>query len=115
MALPPLPGPPNTEREGWRLAPAFVGPEVVEVYGWNDGMGLWGYVLMSISMVVVWGAIIAGIVLLARSLRTPPSPHVAQPAPRTAEDVLAERFARGEIDAVEYQNRLAVLRGHPVT
>ena len=31
------------------------GPEVMEVYGWNDGMGWWGYVLMSISMVVVWG------------------------------------------------------------
>ncbi|KIC67969.1 SHOCT domain-containing protein [Pseudarthrobacter phenanthrenivorans] len=85
----------------------------MEVYGWNDGMGWWGYVLMSISMVVVWGAIITGIVLLARFLRTP-SPHATQPPPsRAAEEVLAERFARGEIDTAEYQNRLAVLRGHP--
>lgn len=84
------------------------------MYGWNDGMGLWGYALMSISMVVVWGAIITGIVLLARSLRAP-SPHPAPPPPRVAEDVLAERFARGEIDTAEYQNRLAVLRGHPGT
>jgi putative membrane protein len=92
-----------------------MGPEVVEMYGWNDGMGLWGYVLMSISMVVVWGAIITGIVLLARSLRAP-SPYGTHPQPpRMAEDVLAERFARGEIDTTEYQNRLAVLRGHPGT
>lgn len=112
MALPSAHWAPNTEREGRRLAPAFQNPEVVEVYGWNDGMGLWGYVLMSISMVVVWGAIITGIVLLARSLRAP-SPHPLQQSPRPAEDVLAERFARGEIDALEYQNRLSVLRGQP--
>lgn len=115
MTLPPERPAPNTGREGRRLAPAFAEPEVVEVYGWNDGMGLWGYILMSISMVVVWGAIITGIVLLARSLRAP-SPHMTQPPlPRMAEDVLAERFARGEIDAAEYQNRLAVLRGRPGT
>lgn len=29
---------------------------------------------------------------------------------RTAEDVLAERFARGEIDEQEFDNRLAALR-----
>ena len=29
----------------------------------------------------------------------------------TAEPVLAERFARGEIDEQEYQSRLATLRG----
>ena len=29
----------------------------------------------------------------------------------TAEDVLAERFARGEIDEQEYRSRISVLRG----
>lgn len=85
------------------------------MYGWNDGMGLWGYVLISISMVVVWGAIIAGIVLLPRSLRAPSPNATRPPSPRTAEDVLAKRFARGGIDVAEYQNRLAVLRGRPGT
>lgn len=83
------------------------------MYGWNDGMGLWGYVLMSISMVVVWGAVITGIVLLARSLRAPYPHNTQSPSMRTAEDLLGERFARGEIDVAEYQNRLAVLRGQP--
>jgi len=30
----------------------------------------------------------------------------------TPEQVLAERFARGEIDEGEYRQRLATLRGH---
>jgi putative membrane protein len=85
------------------------------VYGWNDGMGLWGYVLVSIIMVVAWGASNTGVGLLARSLRAP-SPGAPQPpSPRTAEDVLAECFARSGIDVAEYQNRLAVLRGRPGT
>jgi putative membrane protein len=63
---------------------------------------------MSLMMLVFWGAIIALIVWLVRSWSakqdtTPPS---ARP-----EDVLAERFARGEIDEAEYQDRLRVLRG----
>lgn len=31
---------------------------------------------------------------------------------RSAEDTLRERFARGEIDAKEYEERLRVLRGN---
>ncbi|MFD5277668.1 SHOCT domain-containing protein [Pseudarthrobacter sp. NPDC058362] len=73
-------------------------------------MGIWGYIMMSISMLIFWGAIIAGVVLLARSLRAPGHQHYQAPPSRSAEDLLAERFARGEIDEAEYQNRLAVLR-----
>lgn len=80
------------------------------MYGWSGDMGIWGYIMMSISMLIFWGAIIAGVVLLARSLRSPGHPHYQAPPSRSAEDLLAERFARGEIDEAEYQNRLAVLR-----
>jgi Predicted membrane protein len=77
---------------------------------WDHGMGGWGFALMGLSTVVFWGLLIAVIVLVARYLsRTsqpgPPSPHP------TAEDVLAQRFARGEIDAEEYRSRLDTLRG----
>lgn len=83
---------------------------------WNGGgLGIWGDILMSISMLLVWGAIIAGIVLLARSLRASNPQTPSLPGFKTAEDVLAERFARGEIDAAEYQARLAVLRGRTGT
>lgn len=80
------------------------------MYGWSGEMGIWGYVMMSISMLIIWGAIIAGVVLLARSLRTQGHQYRATMY-RSAEDLLAERFARGEIDETEYRNRLAVLHG----
>jgi putative membrane protein len=71
-------------------------------------MSGWGFALMGISAVVFWGLVIVGIVLLVRYFgrsRQPPT------AARTSEQLLAERFARGEIDKSEYQARLATLRG----
>jgi len=37
-------------------------------------------------------------------------PHPDRPARSSAEDILAERFARGEIDEDEYRSRLDALR-----
>ena len=55
---------------------------------------------------------ILGIVVLVRYLAgSSQSAGGAGMARATAEQVLAERFARGEIDEQEYQSRLAVLRG----
>jgi len=42
-----------------------------------------------------------------RGVASPPAPP---PPPPTAEQVLADRFARGEIDADEYRQRLDTLR-----
>jgi putative membrane protein len=53
---------------------------------------------------LVW--IVAGGALIWVVLRSTRSRN------RTAEDVLAERFARGEIAADEYRERLAELRSH---
>ena len=79
---------------------------------YGSGMSGWGYALMTISMVLFWGAVIAGIVLLVRhfgrSGQQTPAPPSQPPAP---EQLLAERFARGEIDEQEYRQRLAVLQG----
>jgi putative membrane protein len=83
------------------------------MHSWDSGIGIWGYTLMSISMLLVWGAITAGIVLLARSLRVSNQQNFQFPFRRTAEDLLAERFARGDIDAGAYQDRLDVLRRQP--
>jgi len=33
---------------------------------WGNGMGGWGYVLMMVSMLLFWGLLIAGVVLLVR-------------------------------------------------
>lgn len=76
---------------------------------WDGGMGAWGYVLMSLSFVVFWGAVITALVLLVRSVGAT-SQGRGRTTERTAEVLLAERFARGEIDESEYAARLAVLR-----
>ncbi len=87
---------------------------------WNNGdMSGWGYALMSISMIVFWALIIAGGVALFRSAARP-QPFDNHPTVRlTPEQLLAERFARGEIDQQEYRDRMHTLHNptgpsHPV-
>jgi putative membrane protein len=78
---------------------------------WGGDTGGWGYVLMVLSFVLFWGTIITAIVLLARASGTGGRRYDGgAPGRGVAEDLLAERFARGEIDENEYTARLAVLR-----
>ena len=82
------------------------------MFWWGEGMNGWGYAFMSVSMVLFWGVVILGIVALLRYLaRSSQSVGGANMPGTTAEQVLAERFARGEIDEQEYGSRLAALRG----
>ena len=82
------------------------------MYWYGSGMSGWGYALMTVSMVLFWGAVIAGIVLLVRHFARGGQQTPAPPSqPATPEQLLAGRFARGEIDEEEYQRRLAVLHG----
>jgi putative membrane protein len=73
-------------------------------------MGGWGIAIMTVSNVLFWGLIIAGIVVLVRyagrGATHPTLPSTDRPTPQ---QVLADRFARGEIDQEEYQRRLQVL------
>ncbi|MGW4639039.1 SHOCT domain-containing protein [Sphaerisporangium sp. NPDC004334] len=86
--------------------------EEMRMMYWNGpGMG-WGYGLMILNMVLFWGLVIAVVVLLFRYLaRRPGARGGSGPAVPAAEDVLAQRYARGEIDAEEYHARLQTLRG----
>lgn len=78
---------------------------------WNgNDIGGWGYALMAIGMVLFWGAVITGIVLLVRSLGSNSRPNGESLASGSAENLLAERFARGEIDESEFSSRVAILR-----
>jgi len=88
---------------------------VIAVMYWHDGgMSGWGWFGMSLGMVLFTALLVFGGVLLFRALdrsNTHPTPP-APPAPPalTAEQLLGERFARGEIDDQEYRKRLSALR-----
>jgi putative membrane protein len=60
-------------------------------------------------MIVVLAVVIAVTVLLIRWLGGPWQGGTAPPPNRTALDILKERFARGEIDKAEYEDRRRVL------
>ncbi|MFJ5962079.1 SHOCT domain-containing protein [Pseudarthrobacter oxydans] len=78
---------------------------------WDGNMGVWGYILMGLSFLLFWGAVITAIVLFSRSVGAGNRRYEAGgPAAGIAEHLLAERFARGEIDENEYTARLTVLR-----
>jgi putative membrane protein len=76
---------------------------------WGNGSG-WGYVLMAAWMVLFWGLVIGAIVLAVRAIGRS---SAVTPPQRDAQQILAGRFARGEIDETEYQQRLSALRGSP--
>jgi putative membrane protein len=65
---------------------------------------------MATMMVLFWGGLIAVVVLLVRGRG---SGEEDRPAPRgrSAREILDERFARGEIDRDEYEDRRAALQG----
>ena len=74
---------------------------------WQDDFAWWGWLMMSLGMVVFWGLLAWGALLLLRG-RDQPEPTDRRPGP---EEILDERLARGEIGAVEYRERLAALGG----
>ena len=75
------------------------------MWQYGTGMSGWGFGLMIVGNLLVWALIVAGVIVLVRHLDR------GGPAPRsTAEELLAERFARGDIADQEYRDRLDVLR-----
>lgn len=81
---------------------------------WRDGIGGWGYLMVALNMILFWGLLITAVVLLVRFLaggRRPSGPPTGGwDRGSDPQRVLAERYARGEIDDEEYQRRLNVLR-----
>ncbi|WP_324788414.1 SHOCT domain-containing protein [Streptomyces sp. H51] len=74
----------------------------------------WGWFAMSAGMILFWVLIITVAVLLFRTLNSPQE-HTRTPSAPSAEDILRERLARGEIDEDEYRRRLEALRSGPAT
>lgn len=71
-----------------------------------------GWFFMTVGMVALWAAVITAIVLAVRYLSGGDRRARATGAPRSPEDVLADRYARGEIDDEEFRRRTTLLREH---
>lgn len=77
--------------------------------GWSNwdggawlGMGIGMVIWLVIGVVVVW--------LIVRGLVALEHPRTDSSGRPEGEQILRERFARGEIDADEYERRMALLR-----
>jgi putative membrane protein len=86
---------------------------MVMMWGYDWGWG--GWLVMSVMMLLFWGLVIAVIIALVRYLggTRQDGPSASSSADRgrlSAEELLDERFARGEIDQDEYTRRRQLLR-----
>jgi putative membrane protein len=96
------------------VAISMPAPLWAQVQQWDGphmwGMGWHGWFFGSIMMAILVTALIALIVVLAwragGGMHAHP-PH--QPPAKTALDILKERFARGEIDKTEFEERRRIL------
>lgn len=96
------------------------------MYWYGPHMGGWAWTL-GLGSLVFWVLVAVAVVALVRSFirggrlhppyqgygATGPYGQPGSPpghGPATAEQILAERFARGEIDEDEYRQRMAALR-----
>ena len=83
---------------GYGMGPGMMGP------GWGGGYGMgqggWG-IFMFIFMLIFLVLVIVGIVLLVRYL----SPHSISKPSQGALEVLKLRYARGEIQKVEFEEK----------
>lgn len=82
------------------------------MFWYSNHMNGWGWVLMIFAMVAFWGLLISVIFSIRPWGGRPGSPGQV-PVPSTPEQLLAGRFARGDIDEPEYTGRLAALHGPP--
>lgn len=93
------------------------------MWWYGNGMGAWGFGLMAAGWIVFLALVVFAIVLLVRYVsrgglagnapqagQRTPGQQVSPGQQAAPESVLAERFARGEIDEEEYRQRLATLR-----
>jgi putative membrane protein len=80
-----------------------------EMMDWADSGWSWWWMLpMMLFMVALVSVVIWALVAVTRSGISTPEAQRA-----TAEDILSGRFARGEIDATEYHERLDALHNDP--
>ncbi len=79
--------------------------------GWDmGGWGMGGWVMMVLVFLLFWGGVVSLVIYLVRRSHSDQGTVPPRPAHHEAERILAERFARGEIDEEEFNKRRATLR-----
>jgi putative membrane protein len=77
-------------------------PGYPEAWGWHYGMMGTGWgIFMIILMLLFWGLVIGGIVLLVRLL----FPTSRSNVPEDPLEILKRRYARGEIQKAEFEEK----------
>jgi len=76
------------------------GPGMMGGYGWGGG---WGFGM--IGMLLWWALIILGIVLLAKWIFGGAAGRGGHESRDRSLDILKERYARGEIDKKEFEDK----------
>ena len=80
---------------------------------WNGGYGGgWSWVITALVLALFFAVVITAIVVVVRYLTAGARHGDQASAARSAEDVVAQRFAHGEIDDTEYRQRMTALREH---
>ncbi len=79
------------------------------MFWYSNHMNGWGWVLMIFAMVAFWGLLMS-VVFAIRPWGGRSGAPAQVSVPVTPEQLLAVRFARGDIDEPEYAGRLTVLR-----
>jgi len=78
---------------------------------WSDGgWGSGDWLAMVLTMLVLWGGAVAVIVWAVRAWTNPRSRDGEPKQPDSPDDILARRFALGDIDDAEFRDRLEQLR-----
>lgn len=78
---------------------------------WDNDPGWGGWVLMTVMMVLFWGALIVGGVAIWRAVTRDEDRRTE--AQKRPEQILDERYARGEIDEDDYRRRRELLHTGP--
>lgn len=75
---------------------------------WHYGMGWGGWIVMILTMIAFWSLVVFAVLAIFRGDSDARQDQTVRE--HTPEEILGERFARGEIDVDEYRARRVALR-----
>ena len=93
------------------FAQAFPFADAWGMHGGDVGIGWW--LVMTLGMVLFWGAVIAIVVWAVRGGSSSGRPSSASPGEPSAREILDRRLADGSIDVEEYGHRRRLLDDGP--